>query len=521
MGPKLKRIGFIIASIALPFIVWISAEKIANSITHRFDPLKVDNEKGTYYLNKDYFTDFFFYRLEHFFNISTSNRVIHKQKGDRYRIFVLGGSTAAGYPYNTLPEYQCAASFPNYLRAILLYNEDMPEIEVLNAASNAFNSQTILQVMKDLKKYQPDLFIIYTGHNEYFGPNEFALSRKANLFISKRAIYSAVMSLRQTYLYQGLRWLIGKIFHSGEAEYKDYASWSLENKIKPNDPYHKTVIRNFEKNLRDIIRVGRKSGAKVLVCTPISNVTFPPFISVFSRELTDAEKVRWDSLAVSAEKYYLEENYEEAIRCLEEMNSIDPEYAKVHYYLGMNLAKIRDYDRAAEELKKSVECDALPFRARARIREICREVARQEGAILADTERFFVNLSGKNYPAPYLLLDHVHPIEEGYYYLGLFLAKTIIDNHLIPNVDKIKYPPLDKTREVLGIYDFVVDKVEYDFVRQSYLRQLSDLNKDIKGVLVRIQKRAYDHAKRVGEELMRKQYQELENEKKQEQNQNK
>ena len=90
-----KKVVFYIIAVLLPFMLWLSMEFIANKITHRFDPLKVDHKKGTLYLNQDYFTDFFLFDLDQFWNTSISNRAVHLEKDDRFRIVTLGGSTTA------------------------------------------------------------------------------------------------------------------------------------------------------------------------------------------------------------------------------------------------------------------------------------------------------------------------------------------------------------------------------------------------------------------------------------------
>ena len=50
------------------------------------------------------------------------------------------------------------------------------------------------------------------------------------------------------------------------------ASWGgmqmfLQNQIPPEDPRRETVYQNFEANLRDIVRAGLDSGAKVILST--------------------------------------------------------------------------------------------------------------------------------------------------------------------------------------------------------------------------------------------------------------
>jgi len=503
---------FYLVSILLPFALWLGLEFIANSFTHRFDPLKVDRKKQTLYLNQKYFTDFYLYDLEDYLNTSISNRAVHLKKKDRFRIIALGGSTTAGYPYNTLPQYNCPASFPNYLRAILQYNRNLPEIEMLNLGSNAFNSLSVLKVFKDIRKYDPDLVIVYTGHNEYFGPNEFALSKSANEIYSKKLFNHGFLDLRQTYLYQGLRWILKKIFKRAEAEYQDYAKWSLENTISPTDAYNEKVKEHFKENITDLIHMAKKAGIKVVLCTPVSNLTFPPFASQFSKTLDSQTRALWDTLRVQSSRFYDLGQYDEALAVWEKMYHIDSTYADIHYYTGMNYAKLNEYKIANSALSRAVDLDALPFRAKSYIDDICRRVARNENVILADTDLFFRQMSSKYYPEPSLLLDHVHPTEPGYYYMALFLARTMVKNGIFPGVKEIQYPTLEQTREALNIYDFVAYKVEFDFTEHSYLKDLSEFNPAIKNVLVQMKKNAITQAKKIGQELSKKEYNKMEKE---------
>ena len=86
----------------------------------------------------------------------------HKRTGS-YRIFVQGGSTAAGYPYGY------GASPAGMLQQRLRQTFPQRDIEVITTAMTAVNSYTLLDFSKEIIAQQPDAVVIYAGHNEYLG----------------------------------------------------------------------------------------------------------------------------------------------------------------------------------------------------------------------------------------------------------------------------------------------------------------------------------------------------------------
>ncbi|MCK5738937.1 SGNH/GDSL hydrolase family protein [bacterium] len=498
----MKKIIFSIVWFALIILIWLGIEFAVNKTTQRFEPLKVDKTKRTASLNQPYFDDYFLFRSDINYTTSIANRAIFENKKKRYRIFCLGASTTAGYPYATLPPYDCPASFPNYLRTILQFNSEIPDIEMLNAACNSMNSQTVLSVTRDLVKYNPDVMIIYSAHNEYFGPNEFALSKEANQKFKSTAFSHAFLSLRQTYAYQGLSWIIRKIIGESAVSLQPWAAWAKVNVVSPDDPYNDGILENYEANLRKIVKMARENGVIVILCTPVTNYAFPPFMPVFSHELTDTEQSLWDSLTAKSDEFANDKDFESAYECWNELSHVDSMNANLHYFKGTYASKLGDYQTAVAELRRASDLDGLPFRAKSAAAGICRKVAADEGAILADMERFFSEMYGKGYPEPSLMLDHVHPTAAGYYYMGLFLAKTMAENQLFYGISEWKYPSREKTDQVLDIINFVVDKVEYDFAQRSYVKGLSKFNIALNNYLVNLRQTAFTRAKETGGKII-------------------
>ena len=76
-------------------------------------------------------------------------------------MFCLGGSTTFGRPYDD------QTSFCGWLRELLAVAYPEGNWEVVNAGGVSYASYRVAALMEELVAYEPDLFIVYTGHNEF------------------------------------------------------------------------------------------------------------------------------------------------------------------------------------------------------------------------------------------------------------------------------------------------------------------------------------------------------------------
>ena len=100
-------------------------------------------------------------------NAFNAQRFSAEKPADTYRIFCLGGSTTYGRPYDDAVSY-CA-----WLRAMLPKADPSRNWEVINAGGISYASYRISRLMEELIQYEPDLFIVYTGHNEFLEKRTF------------------------------------------------------------------------------------------------------------------------------------------------------------------------------------------------------------------------------------------------------------------------------------------------------------------------------------------------------------
>ena len=83
------------------------------------------------------------------------------KKPETLRIFCLGGSTVQGRPYSV------ETSFTTWLELNIRAALPGTDSEVINCGGISYASYRLVPIMQELLNYEPDLFIIYTGHNEF------------------------------------------------------------------------------------------------------------------------------------------------------------------------------------------------------------------------------------------------------------------------------------------------------------------------------------------------------------------
>jgi len=247
-----------------------------------------------------------------------------------YRVFIFGESAAQGDPE---PSFGAG----RYLEALLRERYPNLKIEVINVAITAINSHVILPIARECAQYQGDLWIIYMGNNEMIGP-----FGAATVFGAKAPAWPLVrlsLALQETRIGQLLAAFIRRL----KGKSSSPAVWGglqmfLGNQLAPDDPRKEVVYKNFQRNLKDILRAGRECGAGIILNTVAVNLKdCPPFASVSSGALS----------------------------------------AETEFQAGTASLQSNDVAAAAAHFEKARDLDALPFRADSRINDIIRATARQ------------------------------------------------------------------------------------------------------------------------------------------------
>jgi tetratricopeptide (TPR) repeat protein len=343
-----------------------------------------------------------------------------------YRIFCVGGSTTFGRPYDDV------TSFCGWLRAMLPEADPTAEWELINAGGVSYASYRVAALMAELVRYEPDLFIIYSGHNEFLERRTYGRIIKTPAAV--RGL-GAAMSRTRTYglLQLAIKATVGQ---SGKTEPErahlpGEVKTILENSVGPEE-YHRDeqlsqrVFDHYRYNLARMVDIARSVEAEVILVTPASNLRHCwPFKSEHSDGLDYTERRNFQVLYDQAKKAYTAGRWDEALAAIDRAITVDDCFAHAHYLRGRVLWELERYGQAKAAFERAIDEDICPLRAQKRIIDTVMEVADERDVAVVDFVELIERQSEHGIPGEALFLDHVHPTIESNRRLALALLETM------------------------------------------------------------------------------------------------
>ncbi len=334
-----------------------------------------------------------------------------KHKGaNTLRIFCLGESSMFGTPY------QMTCNIPGIVRKQLRHLHPEKEIEVVNWGASAINTNVIADLSAELVRFQPDLVLVYTGHNEFYGPDGVGAS-----FIGKYLPFTIPLK----YYLRDLR-LVTVLYNAIFKESTDKVPANLNlmeqvfqgNAVRLNSEAAERVFRLYTLNLKTIVETFKASGVPIIVSDVSSNLTFQPFIA---DSLSGGQ--RWLSRGTSA---YMAGRYQEAIDTLQRVQALDSTNAAVNFWLGKSELALGQFHEARRHMVQARDNDLLKFRAPSRINHITRQVALEESVPFVSSDSLFSSLSDTGIAGDDLFWEHLHPTALGYYSIATLFVQEIV-----------------------------------------------------------------------------------------------
>lgn len=305
------------------------------------------------------------------------------------RVFCMGGSTTYGSPFDD------GTSFCGWLRALLPVADPSRRWEVVNCGGLSYASYRVTRLMEECSRHEPDLFIVYCGHNEFLERRTYGdlLETPSPLL---RAATVITRTRTGTVLKRGLDGV-----RTRRAERRTVlpaeVEAELDHTVGPegyhrDDAWARRVVEHFRLNLGRMAEIARAAGARILFVTPASN-------------LKDCSPFKGEPGS--------------------------PRDADGHYRRGQALLAAGRFAEARRAFEQALDDDVCPLRATTAMPRLVAEVAAERAAPLVDFARMLDDRANHGIPGREHFLDHVHPTVATHRLLALAIVDTLAEHGLL------------------------------------------------------------------------------------------
>jgi tetratricopeptide (TPR) repeat protein len=391
-----KKLAFTLIALSIPVLFFAVLEaglRIGNYMGNTRLFMTLEQDEGRYTIvNPRFASRYFFYTtvvpnppLELFYTKKPENGI---------RVFVMGESSAAGYPYgfNGVPG--------RVVRDVL--QDAMPDkiIEVITVATSAINSYTLYDQVDEILQQKPDAILIYTGHNEFYGALGAGSNESLGSFPAFVRFYLRIQRLKTFLLVREQLTKVSKwIAARGQPEHTPGLNTLMQQVVRDqaitlDSPVFELGKRQFESNMTQILRKFERADVPVFLGSLASNLRdHPPFESIATDNHPAALTV-----------------YQNAERAWQN----------------------GDFDQAKQDFIYARDLDALKFRATSDFNEIIRGLSGQfPNVTYIPIKEHFSNLAENGIIGFDLMLEHLHPNDRGYFEMGWMYAEAFRENNFL------------------------------------------------------------------------------------------
>jgi tetratricopeptide (TPR) repeat protein len=293
-------------------------------------------------------------------------------------------------------------------------------IEVITTALSAVNSYALLDFADEIIAQQPDLVLIYAGHNEYLGVLGVgsALSVSSSRWLTLR--YLELIRLRivqlMAYAYDYLRGARASPEAADEPSGTLMARVAGQRQIPYGSRLYELGISQLRSNLQALLDIYRHAGVPVMPATLVSNdAGQAPFSSGLC---ADTDQAGYEAQLAAGHAALEAGEFTNAAVSLRAAVLRDHCEAETRFLLGRAELGGGDAAAAHEAFRSARDRDQLRFRAPSEFNQVITELARENGARLVDVQARFEQVAENGIVGNDLMLEHVHPNLDGYFLLA-------------------------------------------------------------------------------------------------------
>ncbi|MGE0758616.1 MAG: hypothetical protein AB7F89_14315 [Pirellulaceae bacterium] len=341
-----------------------------------------------------------------------------------FRVFCFGGSTVQGNPYSI------ETSFTTWLELSLRAAEPSCEWQVVNCGGISYASYRLAPIVRECLAYEPDLFILCMGHNEFLEDRSYGHLKQippwvaglAALFDRSRLVQAARYAGRQAESREAASPTRLAAEVDALLDYRGGLEW-----YHRDDVWRRQVVDHFRASLTDMITASRAAGVPVLLVDPVENLRdCPPFKSQADDQLTAVQQQQFRGLLQPDAS-----GGEDRTRDLEAAVAIDRRHANAWYLLGRAYLAEGNDSAARHALMTAKDEDVCPLRAIEAIHAVIAEVGQSTNTPVIDVRSEFARRSPHGIPGDELLLDHVHPSITGHQLIADLLLDYLLAQQFV------------------------------------------------------------------------------------------
>lgn len=388
--PFKKKAAFYVITLSIPVLFFIILEVVLRGVDYMGNTeLFIDPNipQGEYYMPNPNFAARYFFYTKTIPNPS-SDVFLQEKPEDAFRVFAMGGSSAAGYPYG----YN--GTFSRVVNDML--TDAMPDrkVEVVNVATSAISTYTLFDQVDEILEQKPDAVMIYAGHNEFYGA--LGVGSNENLgafpgfvrFYLKLQRFKTFMLLREMIVNSG-QWIATTLSDEEPTTGTLMERIISDQSIELNGPEYELAMIQFRSNMEAIVQRFADADVPVYLSTIASNVKDqPPFVSIQEDQNPPADEI-----------------YREAT----------------------SLYQNGDITMAKEQFEYAKDLDGLKFRAPFDINNIINTLPDSyPNTTLVPVHSAFEEASTDGIIGNSLMLEHLHPNQRGYFLMGRNFAESLL-----------------------------------------------------------------------------------------------
>lgn len=338
----------------------------------------------------------------------------------KIRVLIAGGSTVQGYPH---PRRLTAAA---YTRSML--GDVFPEhsVEVFNVGITAVSSFAVTKVVQDALSLNPQIVIVYTGHNEIYGVyGSASLSPGGNSLFAK-SVYYELMQLGTT---RFLRFVIDRLRGQSSLDSRVLLDvMSDAGIVDSRDSRREEAVKNLRENLRELAKICKQKRIVLIVCTVASNER--GFAPAFKEpEALEGEFDLWkNEMSLGGKSLYIAPDI--SISHFSSAVDIAGEHAWSLFHYARALEVLGKTDLAQSYYLRARDADPYPWRASSEINKTLKEVSEELELYLIDIENIFREVSPVSGIGWELMDDHLHPSSSGQLLLARSWSRAVKTNFI-------------------------------------------------------------------------------------------